>query len=152
MKRYFALICGLALAFGWQAPAAPGANQPAQAAPGLASLSHEVMALGLKQALTNGVVAAIRELGHEGGFLTNLSVRIPMPEKLHTVEKTLRALKQDQLADEFVASMNHAAEKAVPEAATVFWDAISRMTITDAEAILTGPPYAVPQSLRRRTE
>lgn len=33
------------------------------------------------------------------------------------VEKTLRALRQDQLADNFVATMNHAAQQAVPEAA-----------------------------------
>src|SRR5437763_13582192 len=116
------------------------------------SLSHEQMALGLKQALTNGVQSAIRELGHDGGFLTNLNVRIPMPQKLKTVETTLQALKQDQLADEFVAAMNHAAEKAVPEAANVFAEGISRMTIADAEAILTGPSDAATRYFRRTTE
>ena len=54
-------------------------------------------------------------------ILTNLNVKIPLPEKLQTVEKTLRALKQEKLADEFVATMNHAAESAVPEAASCFW-------------------------------
>ena len=43
-----------------------------------------------------------------------------MPEKLRTVDKTLRVLKQDKLADDFVATMNHAAEQAVPEDASVF--------------------------------
>src|SRR5205823_2816863 len=106
----------------------------------LGSISHEQVITGLKEALTNGVQLAIRELGHEGGFLTNLNVRIPMPERLQAIERTLRGLRQDQLADEFVAAMNHAAEKAVPEAAGVFWDAISQMSIADAESILTGPP------------
>jgi hypothetical protein len=47
-----------------------------------------------------------------------------MPDKLRSVEKTLRVLKQDKLADDFVTTMNHAAEQAVPEAAGVFGDAI----------------------------
>src|SRR5438105_12463718 len=67
----------------------------------LKNLTHEQLAQGLKEALTNGVQHAIAELGHEGGFLTNLNVKIPMPEKLRTVEKTLRELKQDKLADDF---------------------------------------------------
>ena len=118
----------------------------------LSSLSRDQMAHGLKQALTNGVQMAIRELGHDNGFLTNLTFRIPMPKQLRSVEDALRALKQDKLADEFVAAMNHAAEKAVPEAATVFADSISRLTIADAQSILTGPPDAVTQYFRRTTE
>ena len=110
------------------------------------------MVQGLKQALLNGVQSAIRQLGHTGGFLTNLDVKIVLPKQLQTVEKTLRALKQDQLADDFVASMNHAAEKAVPEAASVFGDAISHMTIADARAIMTGPPDSATQFLRRTAQ
>jgi len=70
---------------------------------------------GLKEALLKGVQFAVRELGHEGGFLTNLNVRIPMPKQLQSVEKHLRFLKQDQLPDEFVATMNYAAERTIPE-------------------------------------
>ena len=54
------------------------------------------------------------------------------------MKKTLRALKQDKLADDFVVTMNHAAEKAVPEAAGVFGDAIKGMSIADAKTILAG--------------
>src|SRR5256885_143512 len=89
-------------------PPPASAPQPkSSAAPGgaLSSLSHDQIAIGLKQALTNGVQAAIRELGHDGGFLTNLNFRIPLPKQLHTVEQTLRAVKQEKLADEFVAAM-----------------------------------------------
>ena len=84
--------------------------------------------------------------------MTNLNVKIPMPEKLRTVEKTLRVLKQDKLADEFVTTMNHAAEQAVPEAAGVFGDAIKGMSIEDAKAILTGTNNAATQYFRRTTE
>jgi hypothetical protein len=117
-----------------------------------ASLSQDQVVQGLKEALGKGVQQAVTRLGHEGGFLTNLNVKIPMPEKLRTVEKTLRVLKQDQLADDFVTTMNHAAEQAVPEAAGVFGDAIKGMSIADAKAVLTGPTNAATQYFRRTTE
>jgi hypothetical protein len=125
-------------------------NAPADAS--LSALSQDQMVGGLKDALANGLQHAIVNLGHDGGFLTNLDVKIPLPEKLQSVEKTLRALKQDKLADDFVTTMNHAAEAAVPEAAGVFADAVKQMSIADAKAILTGPDDAATQFFRRTTE
>ena len=118
----------------------------------LNSLSQDQMVAGLKEALGKGVQNAVSQLGHDGGFLTNLNVKIPMPENLRTVEKALRKLKQEKLADDFVRSMNSAAEKAVPEAAAVFSDAIKQMTIADAKDILTGTNNAATQYFRRTTE
>ena len=117
-----------------------------------AALSQDQVVQGLKEALGKGVQQAVSRLGHDGGFLTNLNVKIPIPEKLHTVEKTLRLLQQDKLADEFVVTMNHAAEQAVPQAAGVFGDAIKGMSIEDAKSILTGTNNAATQYFRRTTE
>jgi hypothetical protein len=75
-----------------------------------------------------------------------------MPEKLQTVEKTLRAMKQDKLADDFVTTMNHAGEQAVPEAASVFADALKKMTIEDAKSILSGPNDAATQYFQKTTQ
>jgi hypothetical protein len=120
---------------------------------GLSSaLSQEQIVQGLKEALGNGVQQAVTQLGRKDGFLTNLNVRIPMPEKLRTAERTLRALGQEKLADDFVATMNHAAEQAVPEAAGVFGDAIKAMSFQDAKAILTGTNNAATDYFRRTTE
>ena len=116
------------------------------------ALSQEQMVGGLKEALGKGVERAVASLGREGGFLTNLNVKIPMPEKLRTVERTLRAVGQNQLADDFVGSMNHAAEKAVPVAAGVFGDAIKQMTIADAKSILGGTNDVATQYFRRTTQ
>jgi len=127
-------------------------NQPAGLpANWAASLSQDQMIQGLKEALGKGLQQAIANLGHDGGFLTNLNVKIPMPEKLRTVEKTLRAMKQDNLADEFVTTMNRAAEQAVPAAGSVFVDAVKNMSIEDAKAILAGSNDAATQFFRKTT-
>ncbi|MGB5473775.1 MAG: DUF4197 domain-containing protein [Gammaproteobacteria bacterium] len=117
----------------------------------MSALSNDEMISGLKEALGKGTQYAVDNLGKEGGFLDNASVRIPMPKSLSWVEKTLRTLRQDKLADEFVASMNHAAERAVPEAADVFGDAIQQMTLEDARGILSGPDDAATQYFRKTT-
>jgi hypothetical protein len=117
-----------------------------------ASLSQDQIVQGLKEALGKGVERAVGMLGQPGGFLTNLNVKIPIPSKLQGVEKTLRKLGQDKLADDFIETMNHAAEQAVPLAAAVFGDAIKGMSIEDAKSILTGTNNAATQYFRRTTE
>ena len=122
------------------------------AAVSLASLSQEQVVQGLKEALHKGIQQAVTNLGKPNGFLGDLKVKIPMPEGLRTVEKTLRTLRQDKLADEFVTTLNRAAEQAVPEAAAVLGDAVKQMSLTDAKAILTGTNNAATQFFRRTTE
>lgn len=120
--------------------------------PALSNLTQAETAQGLKEALSKGVKNAIAQLGKNGGYLNDASVKIPMPEELAQVEKLMRSLHQDKLADEFVATMNHAAEKAVPEAAGIFADAIKSMSVEDAKAILTGPDDAATQYFRKKSE
>ncbi len=75
-----------------------------------------------------------------------------MPQSLQRIERTLRSLGQDQLADAFVNSMNRAAEKAVPEAATVLSGAVKQMTLADATTILTSTNNAATSYFRRVSE
>jgi Protein of unknown function (DUF4197) len=118
----------------------------------VADLSSEQMVGGLKEALAKGVEQAVASLGRTNGFLTNLNVKILMPSKLQSVEKGLRAAGQGQLVDNFIGSMNRAAEQAVPTAAAVFGDSIRQMSIADAKAILTGPDDAATEYFRRTTQ
>ena len=119
------------------------------APPSLGTLTEDQTAKALKEALAKGAESAVKQLGTNGGFLTNLNVKIPMPASLQKVEQSLRKLKQDALADEFITTMNRAAEKAVPAAATVFAESIRQMTVSDAKSILTGPKDAATQYFRR---
>ena len=129
-----------------------GTNQTSNLPASTSSLSQEQMTGGLKEALGKGVQHAVGSLGKEGGFLNDLSVKIPMPDSLKKVEKTLRTLRQDKLADEFVTTMNRAAEKATPEAAAVLGDSIKQMSLADARTILTGTNNAATQYFRRTSE
>ena len=124
---------------------------PEETASGV-SLTDAEMISGLKEALGKGTQFAVDTLGEDGGFLDNSKVKIPMPEGLSWVEKSLRTLRQDELADEFIVTMNHAAEQAVPEAAAIFGDAIQDMSVEDARGILTGPDDSATQYFRINTE
>ena len=104
---------------------------------------------GLKEALSKGTTSAIASLGKKDGFFANRQVKIPMPDSLKTVEDGLRKIGQDKYADEFVLTMNRAAEQAVPEAAEIFGSAIRSMSIEDAKGILNGPNDAATKYFRR---
>lgn len=125
---------------------------PSSASAGTAALTDEEMVRGLRAALAQGTQQAVAELGRENGFLNNLAVRIPLPNELKKVERLLRGLGQDKYADQFVTTLNRAAEQAVPEAATIFADAIGQMTVADAKAMLQGPDDAATQYFRKTSE
>jgi len=116
------------------------------------NLSQDQVVAGLKEALGKGVERAVSSLGQTNGFLTNLNVRIAMPGKLQKVETVLRTAGQGHLVDDFVGSMNHAAEQAVPVAASVFADSLKQMSIADAKSILSGTNDAATQYFRRTTQ
>ena len=93
----------------------------------------------------------MKKLAHPGGFLDDKAVRIPLPKTLQRVEQGLRDVGEGKVADEFVASMNHAAEDAVPKATEIFMAAIHSMTLNDARKILQGPDDAATRYFRRHT-
>lgn len=119
---------------------------------GSAGLSTDEITAGLKEALSRGITHAVTNLGRADGFLKDPEVRIPLPQGLQSAERTLRSLGQGQLADEFMATINHAAEKAVPEAAAVLTDSLRQMTLTDARQILSATNQAATEYFRRNCQ
>ncbi len=95
-------------------------------------------AAGLKEALAVGTENAVKSLSRPDGYFGNELVKILMPEKLRTVADVMRQVGYQRQVDEFVLSMNRAAEKAAPQAASIFGDAIREMTFDDARKILAG--------------
>ncbi|MBF0627816.1 MAG: DUF4197 domain-containing protein [Magnetococcales bacterium] len=116
---------------------------------GLAGLSQTDMTGGLKEALSVGIRIAIQTLGRENGFLGDPQVRIPLPPALQPMESLLKLGAAKGLRDQFVGTLNQAAEKAIPVTADIFSKAVQEMTIQDAAGILQGPDNAATEYFRK---
>jgi hypothetical protein len=114
-------------------------------------LTEADIAAGLKEALATGTQRAIARLGIRDGFWLNRDLNIPLPDQLAKVEKALRALGQGKTVEDFHLSLNRAAEAAVPEAASIFGNAIRAMSLADARGILEGSPTAATDYFRGKT-
>jgi hypothetical protein len=114
-------------------------------------LSDVKIGSGLKEALQIGTENAVGLTGKTDGYFLNQMIKILMPEKLKTFEKGLRAVGYGPKVDEFVLSMNRAAEKAAPAAKKIFWDAIGEMTFDDARKILSGNDTAATEYFKGKT-
>jgi hypothetical protein len=101
-------------------------------------LSENKIIQGLKEALEIGTSNAVETVSKVHGYYKNPNIKIPLPGPVKKVERILRGVGYGTKVDEFVLSMNRAAEKAAPEAKALFWDTIKKMSFTDARKILNG--------------
>lgn len=115
-------------------------------------VSNEEIASGLRQALDKGIDQQVTTLTAEDGFYRNDLVRIGLPSELEKVDRTLRNVGLDALADEGIKVLNRAAEEAVKEATPVFVNAVKQITFTDARDILLGSDNAATAYLTSKTE
>ncbi|MDF3077163.1 MAG: hypothetical protein K0S09_1052 [Sphingobacteriaceae bacterium] len=110
-----------------------------QAASGTsASPSTTEIAAGLKEALEKGVSASADRLSVADGFMGNAAVKLLFPPEAQKIEKAVRGLGMNKLCDDFVLSLNRAAEDAAKEAKPIFVSALKQMSIADASNILLG--------------
>jgi hypothetical protein len=114
-------------------------------------LSDAKIGSGLKEALKVGTENAVVQTGQTDGFFGNQAIKILMPKTLQRIEQPLRLVGYGPQIDEFVLSMNRAAEKAVPFAKDIFWDAIGQMTFEDARKILDGGDTAATDYFKAKT-
>ncbi len=114
-------------------------------------LSEAKIGSGLKEALKVGTENTVKLTGRVDGYFMNEAIKILMPEKLQTLEEGLRLVGYGPQVDEFVLSMNRAAERAAPQAKQIFWDAIGEMTFDDARKILNGSETAATEYFKSKT-
>ena len=115
------------------------------------NISDSTVTSGLKEALKTGVNYAVTQLGSSNGYLDNSAVKIPLPDNLAKAETLLRSVGGNQMADNLINSMNTAASKAAPKTAEVFVNAIDKMSVTDAQAILSGGNEAATNYFKANT-
>jgi hypothetical protein len=114
-------------------------------------LSEGKASAGLKEALQVATEKSVSLTGRPNGYFSNAAIKILMPEKLRSMEQGLRAVGYGPQVDEFVLSMNRAAEQAAPAAKQIFVDAITSMTFDDAKKILSGGDTSATEFFKAKT-
>jgi len=113
---------------------------------------EKTSAAGIKEALALGTERAVNALSRPDGYFGNAAVKILMPSSIQKVADVAAMAGYQKQVDDFVLSMNRAAEAAVPLAAGFFGDAIRDMTLEDVRGILTGGDTAATDFFRRKTQ
>lgn len=118
---------------------------------GSAKLTTADVAKGLKEALIKGTNNSSDMASKVDGYFKNPNIKIPFPPDVQRVEDKLRDIGLGNEVDKFVMTLNRGAEEAAKEAAPIFVDAITSMSIEDAWGILRGEDDAATEYLRKTT-
>lgn len=113
--------------------------------------SKSEISQGIREALIVGATNAVLQTSKENGFYGNQLIKIPFPPEAQKVASTLNDLGFNKQVDQFVETMNHAAEKAAEKAKPIFVKAIKQMTLRDVYDIWRGDDDAATQFLKRTT-
>ncbi len=116
-----------------------------------AQLSQVDATSGIKAALQKGADVAVSKLGVTDGFLLNPKVRIPLPPTLKKIRGAAKMLGMDGQFEQLEASMNRAAEAAVPLAKPLLTNAVKQMSVQDAMGILKGGDDSVTNYFKSKT-
>jgi hypothetical protein len=114
-------------------------------------LTNDEIIRGLKEALNVGSKNASSSASKIDGFFKNAVIKIPFPPEVKEVETKLRSIGMGKQVDEFILTINRAAEEAAKQSANVFMNAVTSMTINDGLSILKGADTAATSYLRRTT-
>ena len=115
-------------------------------------LSQDEIIEGLREALTVGSNNASKAAAAVDGYYKNPKLYIPFPSEAKKMEQMLRSFGQEKLVNDFLLSLNRAAEDAAKEAAPIFVNAVKGMSISDGLSILNGKDDAATQYLKQNTQ
>ena len=115
------------------------------------ALSNEEIVDGLKTALKVGADSAVAITSANNGFYKNELIYIPFPEEAQKAKEYALKMGLDNQVEKFEMTMNRAAEEAAKEAAPIFVDAITSMTVRDGYDILKGEDDAATNYLKNTT-
>lgn len=118
----------------------------------LGGITNTEAIAGLKQALQFGSDSAAGQLSKVNGYFGNQALKILLPTEAQPIIDNINLIPGGQaLLDEVVLRINRGAEQAASEAAPIFLNAITTMTISDGFAILKGSDSAATAYLRSKT-
>ncbi len=117
----------------------------------VSGLTKKDAGLGVKEALSNGVVNAVLRLNRTDGFFKDQAYKILMPPDAKKVEKTLRSVGLGDMVDKAILQINRGAEDAAGYAKPIFLDAIKQMTLTDAIGLVKNGDTSATHFFRTKT-
>jgi len=132
-------------------PKLPGSGSQTTSQPTGAGLDDSTIASGLKDALSVGTKNAVSVVSKANGYFGNKAIKILLPDNIQKAADLARKVGAQKQVDEFILSMNSAAEKAAPKAVDYFADAIKEMSIEDARKILSGGNTSATQYFKKKT-
>jgi hypothetical protein len=107
---------------------------------------------GLKEALVTGARNSAGKLAAENGYFGDAAVKILLPDDAKIIVDNISRLPGgDKLVQDVVLRINRAAEDAAKEAAPIFVNSITSMSIADAWGILKGSDNAATTYLKNTT-
>lgn len=115
------------------------------------NLDDTTIVKGLKEALSTGTTKAVKSVARRDGYFSNDMIKIGMPEKIRGVTDLLGKFGFQGPVDDFILSMNRAAEKAAPQATEFFVVALREMTFDDARKVLQGGNTAATEYFKLKT-
>jgi len=157
MKRRIFFLAGMQ-ATGLALAQLPSLDSLMKTVPGLPSTAgagsgaDKTDIAGIKEALALGTESAVNSLSKSNGYFGNQAVKILMPSSIQKVADVARMAGYQKQVDEFVLSMNRAAEAAVPLASKYFGDAIREMSVDDVRGILSGGDTAATEFFKRKSQ
>jgi len=123
-----------------------------QTVSGPVPLTEAEVVNGLKEALSTGARNSAQRLAAENGYYGDAAIKILLPDEARIIVDNLSKLPGgDQMVQDVILRINRAAEDAAKEAAPVFVNSISQMTIKDAFNILNGTDNAATIYLKNTT-
>lgn len=115
------------------------------------SLTTGEIVEGLKEALVVGSKNSSSNASKKDGYFKNTMLFIPFPPEAIKVKNSAEKVGMKSKVDEFVMTLNRAAEEAAIGAKDVFVNAVKNMSVGDAMKILKGADDAATQYLRKTT-
>ena len=106
---------------------------------------------GIKEALIVGAKKSVLNASEKGGFNNNSLIKIPFPKSANKMKKTLLKIGMQSQVENLEYALNEAAEDASILAKEILINAVKKMTVNNAIAILNGSDNDATLYLKKQT-
>jgi hypothetical protein len=118
---------------------------------GLGGITQQEAALGIREALGQGLNRSVLQLNTVDGFFKDAAYKVLLPPDAKKIENTLRTIGLGSMVDKAILQINRGAEDAAGAAKPIFIDAIRSMTLQDAIGLVRNGDTSATHFFRNKT-